>query len=329
MLEPPSFLSFPPTLYKFIQFFLLTTCLVGGTLTLLVYLGYHIYLCVGMCAYCMASREEIAQLEADSRRMWRRRRGVRGVGGGDDDEERQRSVVGEEAAPKEVVGMKYEIVGSREYGTCSLIPVLYPSDLAEDGRVLAQYARFRKGWMRAVSGFSNLLKMADVLGHTSTEAPITITRSPMSRTYPIPSALPTDKAVGFIANLFRSTACIEKAFHQEGGELQYLEECWSDSAVLQFILLGWIGIALKIMLLILLATILGAFIQGRRPWFVFVSCVKGVGRIVRGIFWCFEIDDHVSGRESAGETEKGLGIVWQEEKEGGGYFGSPKEKVLS
>ena len=151
----------------------------------------------------------------------------------------------------------------------------------------------------------------------------------MSRTYPIPSALPTDKAVGFIANLFRSTACIEKAFHQEGGELQYLEECWSDSAVLQFILLGWIGIALKIMLLILLATILGACIQGRRPWFVFVSCVKGVGRIVRGIFWCFEIDDHMSGRESAGETEKGLGIVWQEEKEGGGYFGSPKEKVLS
>lgn len=126
-----------------------------------------------------------------------------------------------------------------------------------------------------------------------------------------------------MANLFRSTACIEEAFHQEGGELQYLEECWSDSAVLKFILLGWIGIALKIMLLVILATFLGACIQGRRPWFVFVSCVKGMGRIVGGMFSCFEIDDEVS------EREKGLGIVWQEEKEGRGYFGSPKEKVLS
>ncbi len=130
-----------------------------------------------------------------------------------------------------------------------------------------------------------------------------------------------------MANLFRSTACIEEAFHQEGGELQYLEECWSDSAILQFIILGWIVLALKILLFILLGTFLGACIQRRRPWFVFVSFVKGVGRTVGGILPCFEIDDEARERETAGEAEKGLGVIWQEEKEGGGYFGSPKEKV--
>lgn len=150
----------------------------------------------------------------------------------------------------------------------------------------------------------------------------------MSRTHPIPSPLPTDNAVGFIANLFRSTACIEEAFHQESGELHYLEQCWSDSAILQFILLGWIGLALKILLFVLVATFLGACIQGRRPWFVFVSFVKGVGRIVGGICSCFELDDEVRERQRESETEKGLGIVWQDEKKGRGYFGSPKEKVV-
>ena len=52
-----------------------------------------------------------------------------------------------------------------------------------------------------------------------------------------------------------------------------------------------------------------------------------MGRIVGGVCSCFEIDDEVREREVASETEKGLGIIWQEEKEGGGYFGSPKEKV--
>ena len=51
-----------------------------------------------------------------------------------------------------------------------------------------------------------------------------------------------------------------------------------------------------------------------------------MGRTVGGILSCFEIDDEVRERETAGEAEKGLGIIWQEEKEGGGYFGSPKKK---
>ena len=58
-----------------------------------------------------------------------------------------------------------------------------------------------------------------------------------------------------------------------------------------------------------------------------MSSVTAVGRIVGGVCSCFEIDDEVREREVASETEKGLGIIWQEEKEGGGYFGSPKEKV--
>lgn len=151
----------------------------------------------------------------------------------------------------------------------------------------------------------------------------------MSQT-PLPSSpLPTDSAVGFMANLFRSTACIEEAFHQDSGELHYLEKCWSDSAILQFILLGWIGLALKILILVLVATFLGACIQGRRPWFVFVSSVKGVGRIVGGICSCSEVDDEDRERQRESETEKGLGIVWQDEKKSGGYFDSPKEKVHS
>lgn len=150
----------------------------------------------------------------------------------------------------------------------------------------------------------------------------------MSRTHATTSPLPTDSAAGFVANLFRGTACIEEAFRQEGGELQYLEKCWSDSAVLQFILLGWIGIALKILLVVLLATLLGACIQGRRPWYVFVSFIKGAGRMIGGLRTCFEFDNEEMEREATGEAEKGLGIIWQEEKEDGGYFGSPKEKVL-
>lgn len=150
----------------------------------------------------------------------------------------------------------------------------------------------------------------------------------MSRTQPTPSSFPTTNAAGFVASIFRGTACIEEAFHQESGEIQYLEKCWSDSAILQFILLGWIGLALKILLFVLLVTFLAAIIQGRRPWYVFVLLVKGVGKIVGGLCSCFEMDDEVRERERASETEKGLGIVWQEEKKGGGYFGSPKEKVL-
>ena len=95
---------------------------------------------------------------------------------------------------------------------------------------------------------------------------------------------------------------------------------------MQFILLGWIGIALKILLVVLLATFVGACIQGRRPWYVFVSFIKGAGKIIGCLCSCFELDDEE--REATGEAEKGLGIIWQEEKEDGGYFGSPKEKVL-
>lgn len=145
----------------------------------------------------------------------------------------------------------------------------------------------------------------------------------MSPTHTIPWPVPTESAVGTIANLFRSTACIEEAFHQESGELHYLEQCWSDSAILQFILLGWIGLALEILLLLLVATLLCACIQGRRPWFVFVSFVKGIGKVVWGICSCFELDG-----ERQSETEEGLGIVWQEERKDGKYFGSPKVKVI-
>lgn len=151
----------------------------------------------------------------------------------------------------------------------------------------------------------------------------------MSQTPLTPWPEPTDNAVGFIANLFRSTACVEEAFHQDSGELQYLEECWSDSAILQFILLGWLGLALKILLFVLVATFLGACIQRRRPWFVFVSFVKGVGRVVGGVCSCSELDDEARESQRQSETEKGLGIVWKDEKKVGGYFSSPKEKVLS
>ena len=143
----------------------------------------------------------------------------------------------------------------------------------------------------------------------------------MSRIQVTASALPTGHAAGLVASIFRGTACIEKAFQQEdGGELQHLEECWSDAAVLRFILLGWIGVALKVVLFVLLATLVGACVQGRRPWCVFVSFCKGAKRVVGGVCGCCEVDDGV------GETE---GVVWQERKEGGGYFGSRKEKVLS
>lgn len=148
----------------------------------------------------------------------------------------------------------------------------------------------------------------------------------MSRTRPTPSLLPADSGVGFVASLFRSTACIEEAFHQESGELRYLEKCWSDSAVLQFILIGWIGLALKVLLFVLLISFLVACIQGRRPWYVFMSFVKGTGRVLGGLCSCFEMEGEVRQGDAAGDTETGLGIVWQEEKEGGGYFGSSKEK---
>ena len=144
----------------------------------------------------------------------------------------------------------------------------------------------------------------------------------------IPSSLPTDNAAGFMASLFRDNACIEKAFKQEGGELQYLEECWSDSAVLQFILLGWIGLILKVLLFLLLVTLVAACILGRRPWYVFVSCVRKMRSFIGGICSCFEIVDEESERGTSGEREKNLGTVRQEHKRGGGYFGSPKEKVL-
>ena len=153
----------------------------------------------------------------------------------------------------------------------------------------------------------------------------------MSRVHLSPSALPTDSAAGFVASIFRGTACMQKTFRQESGELQYIEKCWSDSAVLQFIFLGWIGLALKVLLFVLLATFLGACIQGRRPWYVFVSFVKALGKILGGLCSYFELEDEVREREreTAAEAGRGSGIGRQEEKEIGGYFGSPKQKVLS
>ncbi|KAM0797148.1 hypothetical protein BDR22DRAFT_465285 [Usnea florida] len=150
----------------------------------------------------------------------------------------------------------------------------------------------------------------------------------MSRTRVTPSSLPTDNAAGFMASLFRDNACIEKAFQQEGGELQYLEECWSDSAVLQFILLGWIGLFLKGLLFLLVVTLVAACIQGRRPSYVFLSCVRKTKSFLWDICSCFEIDDEERGTGTAGEKEKDSGTVWQGHKKVGGYFGSPKEKVL-
>ena len=151
----------------------------------------------------------------------------------------------------------------------------------------------------------------------------------MSRIRVSSSALPTDSAAGFVASIFRSSACMQKAFRQESGEVQYLEKCWSDSAVLHFILLGWIGLALKLLLLLLLATFLGACIQGRRPWYVFVSFVKAVGKVFGCLCSCFDLEDEVRERETAAEAGRGSGIGRQEEKGVGGYFRSPKQKVLS
>ena len=48
-----------------------------------------------------------------------------------------------------------------------------------------------------------------------------------------------------------------------------------------------------------------------------------------GLCSCFELIDEEGEEETAGEVEKGLGIAREGEREGGGYFGSPKEKVLS
>ena len=151
----------------------------------------------------------------------------------------------------------------------------------------------------------------------------------MSRIRPSSSAIPTDSAAGFVANIFRSTACMQQAFRQENGEFQFFEHCWSDSAVLQFILLGWIGLALKVLLFVLLATFLGACIQGRRPWYVFMSFVNAVGKVISGLCSCFYLEDEVRERETAAEAGRGSGIGRQEEKGVGGYFGSPKQKVLS
>ena len=50
--------------------------------------------------------------------------------------------------------------------------------------------------------------------------------------------------------------------------------------------------------------------------------------LIWGICSCFEIDDEERGRGASDEREKDLGTVWQEQNRGGGYFGSPKEKVL-
>ena len=151
----------------------------------------------------------------------------------------------------------------------------------------------------------------------------------MSRIRLSSSAVPTDSAAGFVASIFRGTACMQKAFRQENGEFQYLEKCWSDAAVLHFILLGWIGLALKLLLFVLLATFLGACIQGRRPWYVFVSFAKAVGKVIGGLCSCFDLDDEVRERETAAEAGRGSGIGRQEEKGAGGYFCSPKQKVLS
>ena len=150
----------------------------------------------------------------------------------------------------------------------------------------------------------------------------------MSRTRVSPSALPTGNAAGFVATLFYGTACIQEAFRQESGEFEYLEKCWSDSAILKFILLGWIGLALKILLLVLVATFLGACIQGRRPWYVFESFVKGAGKIVRGVCECFELEDEGRERERAAEAGRASRPLWLEEKGVGGYFSSPKQKVF-
>lgn len=49
---------------------------------------------------------------------------------------------------------------------------------------------------------------------------------------------------------------------------------------------------------------------------------------IGGICSCFEIVDEESERGTSGEGEKSLGTVRQEHKKAGGYFGSPKEKVL-
>lgn len=151
----------------------------------------------------------------------------------------------------------------------------------------------------------------------------------MSRTQASPSSIVTDSAVGFVANIFRGTACIQEAFRQESGELQYLENCWSDSEVLKFIFLGWIGLTLKFLLLVLLGTFICACVQGRRPSHVFVSFLKGTRRVVGNLFSCFELEDEARERRAAAEAESGLRTIWRDEKKAGGYFGSPKQKVLS
>lgn len=153
----------------------------------------------------------------------------------------------------------------------------------------------------------------------------------MSRTQTSsPSALPTDHPAGFVASLFRSTACIREAFRQqESGELQYFENCWSDAAILEFILIGWVGLVLKVLLFVLLATFLGACVQGRRPWYVFVGFVKGVGKVVGGVCGLFEVEDEVRVSETEAEAGKGVGIARREQKGFGGYFGSSKQKVSS
>lgn len=122
---------------------------------------------------------------------------------------------------------------------------------------------------------------------------------------------------------------MQEAFRQESGELRYLENCWSDAAILQFILIGWVGLALKVLLFGLLATVLGACVQGRRPWYVFVGFVKGVGKVVGGLCDLFEVEDEVRVREREAEAGRGVGTAWREEKGLGGYFGSPKQKVSS
>lgn len=85
---------------------------------MLVLLAYHAYLCVGGCAYCRASREEIAQLKAEGCGIWRRRRrGGRGGVGRIGIEEEQ-GLVTREVVPQEM-GMRDEVVEGRSYGTLS------------------------------------------------------------------------------------------------------------------------------------------------------------------------------------------------------------------
>lgn len=125
MIEPSEFFECLHTIWIFTQFAFIVICALGGATCVLVLLASYAYLCVGMCAYCMASREEIAMLTAEDERVWRakRRRGGRGVLRvmGEElglvrDEKETRGVVAEQVKPREA-GVRYEPVESGRYGT--------------------------------------------------------------------------------------------------------------------------------------------------------------------------------------------------------------------